>query len=155
MSDPAQLTRRDWFRLSVGRSPAASGKRSTAHSMGEAPETLQPIAHPENHDGLDLSELPPMREALLSAEQIRQLFADIGELGENILLMRRTAGSRRAAGAEATSPADLLAARDALLNGQVPRLQIRYRWRDADWIDTLEARESAFRLVRIAHGNTG
>jgi hypothetical protein len=153
MSDPTQLTRREWFRLRPRPTRIAAESRSEKHSMGQSQESLQPIPQPVNHDGLDLSELPPMREAKLSAEEIRQLFADIEELGANIMLMRRTSQSPRAAAAPASSSADLNAARDALITGQVSRLQIRYRWQDADWIDTLEAREEEFRLVRIAHQN--
>ncbi|MBT6494862.1 MAG: hypothetical protein HOL01_09955 [Planctomycetaceae bacterium] len=153
MSDPTQLTRREWFRLRPRQTRIATESRSKEHSMGQSQESLQPIPEPVNHDGLDLSELPPMREAKLSAEQVQQLFADIAQLGANIMLMRRTAQSPRAAAARASSSADLNAARDALITGQVSRLQIRYRWQDADWIDTLEAREEEFRLVRIAHQN--
>jgi hypothetical protein len=153
MSDPTQLTRRDWFRLRSRKESVATDNRPEKHSMGQSQESLQPIANPDNHDGLDLSELPPMREAMLSAEQIRQLFTDIEELADNILLMQRTAQSPRAAVAHSTSSVNLVAARDAILTGQVPRLQIRYRWQNADWIDTLETRESEYRLVRITHRN--
>ncbi|NQV25522.1 MAG: hypothetical protein HQ518_14275 [Rhodopirellula sp.] len=119
--------------------------------MGEVPNGLQAIAHPVNHDGMDLAELPPMREALLSEDQVRQLFSDIESLASDILLMQRSARSQRAAASKVTTEEQLRMAQDALLSGDVPRVQIRYRWQEANWIDTLERRDDGVRLIRIAH----
>ena len=119
--------------------------------MGEAPNGLQPIAHPENHDGMNLSELPPMREALLSEEQVRQLFSDIKVLASDILLMQRSARSQRATASKTTTAEQLRAAQETLLSGTVPRVQIRYQWQAANWIDTLERRDNGVRLIRITH----
>ena len=122
--------------------------------MGESPNGLQPIAHPENHDGMNLSELPPMREALLSEEQVHQLFGDIATQATDVLLMQRSARSQRATPSAATtltSVEQLTTARESLMSGSVPRVQIRYHWQAANWIDTLERREDGVRLVRITH----
>jgi hypothetical protein len=73
------------------------------------------------------------------------------KLATNILLMRRSSPSPRAATVHAATSAELTLAGSALISGQVPRLQIRYRWQDLDWIDTLASGENGFRLVRIAH----
>lgn len=139
------MTRRDWFRLRP--KPQAPGKR-----IGQQAPDLQAIPQPVNHDGMDLSELPPMREAMLAADQIRELFTDIQALATNILLMQRSPRAQQATASRATTSQQLTTARDALLNGAVPRVQLRYRWADADWIDTLENRGDTFRLVRITHG---
>ncbi|MFT4558047.1 MAG: hypothetical protein ACI92S_003421, partial [Planctomycetaceae bacterium] len=110
--------------------------------------------------------LPPMREALLSEEQVRQLFADIESLGSDILLMQRSERSQRATASKATASKataskataskattaeQLRTAQDSLLSGSVPRVQIRYHWEEANWIDTLEGRDDGVRLVRISH----
>lgn len=159
MTDSPKLSRRDWFRLRTNapsdQPTQATRTRATGtepNSMGETQNGLQSIALPENHDGLDLSTLPPMREALLSPDQVRQLFADIEQLATDVLLMQR-ASSRgaRATASKATSAAELSTAKEAVLSGSVTRLQIRYRWQDAAWIDTLEFRPDGFRLVRISH----
>ena len=167
MAEDNTMSRRDWFRLRPRRSEAdtraditASEARrqtlsATEHSMGESPHGLQPIAHPENHDSMNLSELPPMREALLSEEQVRQLFADIEALACDILLMQRSARSQRAtastSASKVTTAEQLRIAQQTFLSGSVPRLQIRYHWQTANWIDTLERRDNGVRLIRITH----
>lgn len=119
--------------------------------MGETPNGLQAIAHPVNHDGMDLAELPPMREALLSEEQVRQLFSDIESVASDILLMQRSARSQRAAASKVTTEEQLRLAQATLLSGDAPRVQIRYHWQEANWIDTLERRDDGVRLIRITH----
>lgn len=159
MSDGNKMSRRDWFRLRPRRAdaevvanvPPTEITDDSDHSMGDVPHGLQPITHPENHDGMNLADLPPMREAVLSEEQVRQLFSDIESLGSDILLMQRSARSQRATPAKATTAEQLHAAQDSLLSGSVPRVQIRYHWQAANWIDTLERREDGVRLVRITH----
>lgn len=163
MAHGNKMSRRDWFRLRPRRADSdtptdtpidvATSEPSTSaeHSMGEAPHGLQPIAHPENHDGMNLSELPPMREALLSEEQVRQLFSDIEALASDILLMQRSARSQLATTSKATTAEQLRTAQETLLSGTVPRVQIRYHWQAANWIDTLERRDNGVRLIRITH----
>lgn len=165
MAEGNKLSRRDWFRLRPRRSEADTPADITAteaprqtlsateHAMGESSHGLQPIAHPENHDSMNLSELPPMREALLSEEQVRQLFADIEALASDIRLMQRSARSLRATAtaSKATTAEQLRIAQETFLSGTVPRLQIRYHWQAANWIDTLERRDNGVRLIRITH----
>jgi len=158
-----KMSRRDWFRLRPRAAETASqpaitetvpqteAVAPTVNTMGETPHCLQPIAHPENHDGMNLADLPPMREALLSEEQVRQLFNDIESLGSDILLMQRSARSRRASPTTATTAEQLRTAQETLLSGSVPRVQIRYHWEAANWIDTLERKDDGVRLIRIAH----
>jgi len=122
--------------------------------MGETSHGLQPIEHPVNHDGMDLTELPPMREAMLSVEQVQQLFADIEALASEILLMQRSPRSQRATSARVSTAEQLRTAKDALLSSTLPRVQIRYHWQAMNWIDTLERRDDGVRLIRIAHGVT-
>ena len=148
---------RDWFRLRLRKSLGDPGVQvqlddsASKRSVGQTAAGLQDIPHPENHDGMDLSELPPMREAVLSSEQVAHLFSDIEALGTDILLMQRASRSARATGSTATSKEQLQLARTSLLAAAITRLQIRYRWQDTAWIDTLEAKPDGYRLIRIAH----
>lgn len=100
---------------------------------------------------MDLSKLPPMREALLSAEQVSELFADIEQLGTETLLMQRSSREVRANVTSADTAKNLQLAEAALLTGVIARIQIRYRWQDTLWIDTLESKPDGYRIVRIAH----
>jgi len=153
------MSRRDWFRLLPrGAEPetatdtaAREPVQAAAHSMGPAPHGLQAIPHPENHDGMNLADLPPMREAFLSEEQVRHLFADIEAFASEVLLMQRLSGSARASACSTSATEQLRTAQQSLLTGAIDRVQIRYRWEDSHWIDTLERRDCGVRLVRIAH----
>ncbi len=170
-ANPNQITRRDWFRLRVPHSNQVLDEPnleaqvekgvSSAVPLDDSPVStlsskndngLKPIPHPENHVGLDLSQLPPMREAELSPEQVGVLFDDIEKLATDIHLMQRPGGSMKAS-SQSLVATQMGAARGWLLQGEIKRIQIRYRWQDAFWIDTLESRESGFRLVRIQHSN--
>ncbi len=155
MSD--KITRRDWFRLRGQHqnrmlAPTESGVNEfEVNESGVKQDVLSPVAPPVNHDGLDLSELPPMREAILEIQQINALFADIAQLGTDIQLMQRSVASLRATASRAKSVDDLAMAKDALLTGRTPRVQIRYRWQGVLWIDTLTHQPDGYRIVRIVH----
>lgn len=147
-----QLSRRDWFRLKgTQASDSAANIANPGRQVGAEGERWQAVALPPNHDGLDLAALPPMREAVLSTDDVNELFSDIAQLATEVTLMRRTTRARRANGAPLGDVAQLAAAEEALLSGQIPRLQIRYRWNDALWIDTLSRQAAGFHLIRIAH----
>lgn len=62
MSESPKLSRREWFRLGQPHQNVLleDGAQTTQQ------EVLKPVEHPPNHDGMNLAELPPMREALLS-----------------------------------------------------------------------------------------
>ncbi|MBL8815098.1 MAG: hypothetical protein JNL58_03630 [Planctomyces sp.] len=166
MPENPKMTRRDWFRLRPPRlepdaqsdavrisGPEADGN-STSQShdtLGQSHNTLQPVSQPANHAGLNLEELPPMREAMLSAEQVQQLFADIELLGSDILLMQRLPQSQRSSVSSTATAEQLRLAQSTLLTGTIPRVQIRYAWQSVNWIDTLERRDDGIRLVRIKH----
>ncbi len=156
MSENVRMSRRDWFRLrpqrseveTPGDSPSVVDRKPV---MGQSQETLQPVAFPENHGGVNLTELPPMCEGLLSVEQVRQLFSDIESLASKVLLMQRLPNAQRATTPGLSTPEQLHAAETSLLSGMIPRVQIRYHWEAVNWIDTLERRDDGIRLVRIKH----
>ena len=153
---PDQMTRRDWFRLRLPHANQMLDEPGLESTPSEPQSTLtaglQPIPHPENHVGLDLSQLPPMREAELSRDQVVMLFDDIEKLATDVQLMQRPSGSTPATTAMPVN-AQLATACGWLMEGKIPRVQIRYRWQDALWIDTLESKPTGFRLVRIQHLN--
>lgn len=141
-----RLTRRDWFRLRRPASSQAAARPRKEQLLGEEQTRgLQPTEQPPNHDGMDLSELPPMHEALLTTDQVADLFADLAACATDVRLQTR----RRAP--DGDLPSTLQHARERLLSGELPRLQIRYRWQESHWIDTLEHRSDGIRLVRIRH----
>ena len=145
MSTDKRMSRRDWFRL---KTPAANRMLGQQTRSTTNNQELQPIELPPNHDGMDLSELPPMREALLSCDQIGVLFGDIASQASDIQLMQRRA---RSATPAKDGRDQLELAHNAILDGSVGKIQIRYRWQDSLWIDTLERKDDVFRLVRIVH----
>ncbi len=154
MTDQNKISRRAWFRLAKPPAAIPANSSPSRPSVGNQPVGLEPIAHPVNYDGMDMAELPPMREATLSTSEVQQLFDDINALASDILLMQRSPRANRATAGTATTE-QLNAARDALLSNTISRVQIRYHWQDTHWIDTLENQGKQFRLVRIAHETKG
>lgn len=131
------MSRRDWFRL----------RRPKVELMGsEQTSPLRPTEQPPNHDGMDLSELPPMHEAILNESQVRSLFSDIEQYASEIRLI-----ARRGPTTIKEQTASLRLAADNLLGGRLNKMQIRYHWQSANWIDTLEQQPQGFRLIRIQH----
>ena len=68
------MSRRDWFRLRPARddvkAPVTDAPEPTREPViGHGQETLRSVAIPENHGGINLADLPPMRESLLSKQQ--------------------------------------------------------------------------------------
>lgn len=156
MTENTKMSRRDWFRLRPSRddmkTPVISVPAPSREPIiGHAQEPLRPMAAPENHGGINLSELPPMCESLLSKEQIEQLFSDIELLASNVLLMQRLPNAQRTSASSVASADQLKTAMISLVAGTIARVQIRYRWEESNWIDTLERSDNGFRLVRIQH----
>lgn len=121
-------------------------RQSPAQVLGtQQGRGTQPVAPPPNHDGMDLAELPAMHEALLSVAQVEQLLDDLQQCATDVCLTGRQAAD------VAGSQTALQCAVQQLTAGQINRLQIRYRWRSADWIDTLQNQADGIRLVRIRH----
>lgn len=152
MSDSETESRRDSFRLRLHRRDAATASHREA-SVGEQAVGFNPVAHPPNHDGMNLADLPPMREALLSREQVEEVFSDIEQLATDVLLMQRSSRTAQASVSQADRSHNLQVAKTSLLSGSLARVQIRYRWQGALWIDTLEAKPGGFRIVRITHSS--
>lgn len=156
----ALMNRRDWFRLGKPRSVASPQEVDGPANVSQSPTEskpdlgtsteLQPIALPPNHDGMDLAALPAMREARLSTDEVLALLTDIETYATDVQLMQRA----QHPGARAQPSGSAMAielARQAITTGRISRLQVRYAWNAASWIDTLETVPNGFRLVRIEH----
>ncbi len=154
------MNRRDWFRLRGAnrktlQSEDTSGQNESHASLSSNPDlgatsSMQPIALPPNHDGMDLAKLPPMREAQLRLDEVLELLNDIETHATEIQLLQREQSlvSNRVH----NNPKEgIERAMQALSHASIARLQIRYSWQDALWIDTLETTSNGFRLVRIEH----
>ena len=151
MTESQKLSRRDWFRL---RRPTPPSVEKSPKLVGENDEgqKLQAVELPPNYDGMNLDELPPLREAQLTTEDVHSLFEDILQLGSNILLMQRSSTSTRADAAQLKSETQLALAKDAMLSGNLQRVQIRYDWESCHWIDTISSEGTDnFRLIRVRH----
>jgi hypothetical protein len=99
-------------------------------------DTTQPL-----REGLAL---PELHEAELDWEALDCVLADLDDFVEVVELR-----GRDAAGAP-SAPANLPAARDELVAGQLSSLQVSYRFLDRDWIDTLLRSPTGARLVRMS-----
>lgn len=162
MSFQKKISRRHWFRLrpsackpednaetALPKAPPASGRRQ---SMGTQAGSMKAIEKPQSYGRVSADELPPMREALLSSAELQQLFSDIAACGTHVMLISRGLTPATANSSDsATAEIQLAKALQKLLDGTVHRIQIRYRWSQSAWIDTLECRPDGYRLVRIAH----
>lgn len=152
-------SRRDLFHLGRSNSVGAKTHASLATPSSQSapptcgsPSILQNrIDCPPSHGSVDPAILPPVTEALLGDSDVLQLLADIGSCASQITLMHRRLTGNASPGSSGISSAQLMAAWDILTTGQTNRLQIRYLWAQASWIDTIESRPDGFRLVRIQH----
>ncbi|MHC4430180.1 MAG: hypothetical protein ACYS0D_16515 [Planctomycetota bacterium] len=93
-------------------------------------------------------ETPALHEAVLSAEEVRQLFADLTEHAELIEIGLKGETRTHQEPAEGLGLAEAL----AVVEQRAARgVQIRYRYQGAQWWDTLMIQPEGVRLVRIRH----
>jgi hypothetical protein len=145
-----KLSRRDWLGLRLAENATSRQVKELKSQPQLAERGLTRIAAPPNLDNLEQSQLPPLYEAILTSGQIEALFSDIQQLATDVTFVRQMSVRNQAA-TSTESAAQLSTVKHLLLTGQLARLQIRYRWQNETWIDTLERRGVDFRLVRIAH----
>ena len=94
-----------------------------------------------------MNELPELNEALLDSAGLDELTSDIVTHTEILEVIVKNPGQRYA---QEQSPS-LDTGVESLKSGQAAGLQIRYRYEDAQWWDTIMATSDGFRLVRIRH----
>jgi hypothetical protein len=91
--------------------------------------------------------MPPLQVVDLDDDTLADLFADVGALGDDVeIVIKRGAG--HVAPEEEIS---LCAAMQLLKGRRVHGVQLRYRYRDASFWDTLMPTSAGVRLVRIQH----
>lgn len=97
-------------------------------------------------------ELPDLTESVLNTEQLHDLFRDLGALTQVTEIIPKQ-GQREYV--DDTVILDLESAQARLLDGTFRGLQIRYRYDDGLWWDTLIRVPNGFRIVRIRHDFDG
>jgi hypothetical protein len=89
--------------------------------------------------------LAEVQEAILDDATVRQLFFDLSQLAEVVEVRLKATEQAYATHAAPT----LEAARQAVSTREALAVQLRYRFGNAEWIDTLVRVETGFRLVRV------
>ena len=92
--------------------------------------------------------LPDLNMTLLDAAQVEQLLRDIELCAQVTEIIPKFAARGHVPDAANVT---LAQARELLAARAVRGLQLRYRYEDADWWDTLMLVGDRFRLVRIRH----
>lgn len=90
--------------------------------------------------------LPEVQDQQISWQRVEQLFFDLAQQAE-LLEVRFKAAAKAYA---TPGPASLPAAHEALKGRIVDSVQLRYRHRGRQWLDTLIPGERGVRIVRIA-----
>jgi hypothetical protein len=95
--------------------------------------------------------LPELNMTLLDAAQVEQLLRDIEACTQITEIIPKHAARGHVPD---TAAVTLAQARELLATRAVRGLQLRYRYENADWWDTLMLVGEQFRLVRIRHDFT-
>jgi hypothetical protein len=91
--------------------------------------------------------VPLLVEGVIDAATLQRLFADLSA-ASTILGVRDKSGATDYASADESS---LEFARERLLSGRTRAVQVRYRFADVEWSDTILALADGFRVVRCRH----
>jgi len=92
-------------------------------------------------------DLPQVMAGELDRDRVEALFADLAEHAEVAHVQVRERSG--AGGPPRDRKTTLDDARAMTLDGSAAAVQIRYRYQDRDWCDTILRRSGALRLVRI------
>jgi hypothetical protein len=91
--------------------------------------------------------LPDLQNAVLDIATVDQLFRDIQQCTEVLEIIPKYSQH----GYVPEGVISLSDARTLLINRQVRAVQLRYRYQEAQWWDTVMVVGEGFRLVRIQH----
>lgn len=94
--------------------------------------------------------LPELREAVLDAAMLDELVRDLAALTSVHEVLLRGAPQELSSRAQR----DVLELPPLLATGQIRAAQVRYRYDDKDWCDTLLATDAGVRLVRMCMDST-
>lgn len=92
---------------------------------------------------------PEMNDAMLSRDEVDALFEDIGSLCRVHGILLKQSGREFVAADD--RPRTLDGAREALSEGRIRGVQIRYVYDGSEWWDTLMVMPGGIRLVRARH----
>jgi hypothetical protein len=92
--------------------------------------------------------LPELTQAYLDADTLDALFADLAACARVLEVVAKLAPTQMIPNQRLT----LDDARALITSRKVRGVQIRYRYDDAEWWDTLMAAPEGVRVVRIRHG---
>ncbi len=95
--------------------------------------------------------VPLMVEGLIDATTLRQLFLDLATSG-TVLGVREKSGPKSHTLGEELNLDDALA---RLLQRDARAVQVRYRFADHEWTDTILSHPGGFRVVRCRHEPVG
>jgi len=160
MTAPKQPTRRDLFRaFRRGNSSDDSGKQTTPSKPESSTERFTPTrpmpTDPTPHPGIagDTASadgsppMPDLCESLIDDATVAQLMHDIQACAEVLEVIPKY-GAQRYVGETKVS---LEEAARLIKQRAVRAVQVRYRYDDAEWWDTLAVTPDGVRVVRIRH----
>lgn len=88
--------------------------------------------------------LPELHQTVLTADQLNALFSDLQACTEILLVMPKAAP-----GYVGVKEVSLEEGKQLLVNGDLRGLQIRYRYQNEEWWDTLIHRDGQIHITRI------
>ncbi len=91
--------------------------------------------------------VPLMVDGVIDATTLRRLFDDLAASAV-ILGLREKSGPTAYTGGDEPTPESALS---RLLTGRVRAVQVRYRYADHEWTDTILTVPNGFRVVRCRH----
>ncbi|HQR05520.1 MAG TPA: hypothetical protein PLN21_01795 [Gemmatales bacterium] len=92
-----------------------------------------------------LEPLPAIWDKLLDSATLDQYFKDLATYAEIISVHEKQSPSDHVG----ENPIDLPLAREKMMTGEVRAVQIRYRFEDQEWCDTLLHQALGVKLVRM------
>ncbi len=107
-------------------------------------EEITPAPSPSGEQ----QKLPDLNTTILNIGEVEQLLSDIEQFAQVTEIIPKFAARDHV---QDTSSITVQQARELLASRGVRGLQLRYRYENADWWDTLMVSGDRFRVVRIRH----
>jgi len=92
-------------------------------------------------------DLPLLYDAVLDVNALEELFDDLAGCTELVSVMVKGVGRPMAKAATLT----IEESRRLLMEAGISAVQVRYRFNDCEWCDTIMKQQSGYRLVRMRH----
>lgn len=115
--------------------------------LSQLEQQHQEVMHALNTGGENpQDDLPELQDATIDAAVVIALFDDIEQCAELREILVKGA-ARSLSGQE--QPYTLAEARDALLQGEIRAVQLRYTFENTPWCDTITVLPKGFHLIRM------